>query len=456
MYLLEFLRKNIKAVTITTGLLLVCIGMVLSLGSIEKNADDATELPVKLQTEPLSGQGTDLASEPMAEPQAGSSEESKSVEEAEPVLTGEYELVYEGISVFNSGSAGTYFKYDDKYADLYMRKLSDSAGEYIELSLWSEQKEIWHTVNRDHAEEYPLFWMEDSEHLTLNQKSCYYVVEVDGTAYLMRYCVEMASDVVTMSYKVFGISTINLPGYFLGSEAPFDIGSISLYLVSNDVIAPVVYFPIEQMIDFADTVKGYMENGCLVASSLQGVFEVEASADRDNPIFPYMYDIFPWIPELVTEQNVNMEGIHSLEKLFTVLQNTLPTGTAVIMPDVMDDESCFITGDYYGDSDESYLTVRMKENGFYGGTLLIDNALNTDFTGYYNDGILTVTEIIDYPEQIPCEMEISFMNGKATVMITAASEWNIVEVGDVFLLDRNEKPKELEYLRNAENYPARE
>ena len=50
-------------------------------------------------------------------------------------------------------------------------------------------------------------------------------------------------------------------------------------------------------------------------------------------------------------------------------------------------------------------------------------------------------------------MEISFKAGRATVILTAAYEEGFAKVGDTFTLDRNEKPEEFEYLKNAEDIP---
>ena len=146
-----------------------------------------------------------------------------------------------------------------------------------------------------------------------------------------------------------------------------------------------------------------------------------------------------------------MEGIHSPKELLLALQKALPTSTSVTMPDVAADGSYFITGDYYSNSDESYLTVHRKEDGSYEGTLLIANWLIVDFAGDYDNAVLKATEIIDYPEQLPVEMEILFKNGKATVTITSGPD---VFVGGTVTLDRNEKPEVFEYLRNAEECPA--
>jgi len=477
MLFFDFLRKNKKALAAAGGLILVCACIALLVRAAGKDAaeqsheshgettgsedlsndpEDSAEKPSSApQTEQASGQGTEPVSEPVAEPQAESTEEPEPTKEPEPVLTAEYELIDEGINVFNSGGYDAYFKYRDVYADLYMRRLQDDTGEYIELSLWSDQNEMWHTVNHDLVEEvYFPFWWKNSEHLALDQRLCYYVVEIDGTVYLMRYCVETSSNVVTMSYKVFGISI--LTNHFEGSEDSLDAGSITVYLVSDSAVDPAVSFPIEEMTVFADTVKGYMEHGRLAASTLGGVFEFGGSADRDNPVSPYLYDIFPWIPELAAKCGVNTEGIHSPKQLLAALQDALPADDSVAMPDVAADGSYFITGDYYSDSDRSCLRVRMREDGSYGGRFLIDNALNAEFTGHYDNGILTATQIDNYPDHPPYEMEIFFQNGKATVTITADDEEYFIKVGETLTLDRNQKPEEFSYLRNAEDYPVRE
>lgn len=469
MHPFDFIWKNRKILAVV-GLILVCGGIALLMWTVRKDTDGQSyeshgeileNETTKTYAEPQIGQGTEteetFVTESLVETEEEVvvTEEATVTEESEPVLTDEYELIYEGINIFHSGTTGTYFKDKDICADLYVRRLQDDIEEYVELSLWSDQKEIWHTINSDYVEECSLFWQDDSSHLTLNQGMCYYVVELDETVYLMRYCVETASNVVTMCYKVFGISTIGLSG-FNGNEVPYDAGSISIFLATDSFTDTAVSFPVEQMVAFAETVKGYMENGHMVASTLHGVFELETSADRDNPISAYLYDIFPWIPELVTQHDVNTEGIYSSKDLLIELQKVLPNAASITMPDVAAEGDYFITGDYYSENDESYLLVRMKEKGYYEGTLLIANALNVYFTGCYNNKMLTATERMDSLESFPYEMEISFENGKATVTITATSEWSIVDVGNTFVLDRNEKPEDFECLRNVEDYSMRE
>ena len=453
-----------RALKVVAGLIIVCVSTGLFIwiagkGAAGQSQEALAEIPgnespmkaldsstAKFSDKPQSEQFSAQEAEPTEEPV----EEPESTSEPEPVLTAEYELIYEGISLFDVFDYAA-FKDMNTHADLYMRRLQDDTEEYVELSLWSDQKEIWYTINGDPAGEYDLFYWEHSECLALDQKQCYYVVPLDGTVYLMRYCVETASDAVTMSYKVFGINPM-LPYSFRGSEEPFDVGSITVYLVSNGSVGSDVSFPIEQMTAFADTVKGYMENGVLAASTLHSVFEFGSSADRDNPVSPYLYDVFPWLPELAAKCGVNTESIHSTKEMLTALQDTLPTDTSAAMPDAEADGTYFITGDYYSDSDESYLTVRLREDGSYGGHLLMDNALNMDFIGNYENGSLTAKQTDNYADGLPYEIEVFFRKGKATVTITAADEAYFIKVGETLIVDRNEKPESLEIMRNAEPY----
>lgn len=456
--------NRMKTGILIFSIIFLCTGCGWKENPVKDPKESTTESSVGPQTEQSSEQETESASEPVPEQQTKPTEEAESTEEpeltGEPVLTEEYELIYEGVSVFTSGTVGTYFKHKDICADLYRRRLQEDPGEYVELSLWADQKEIWHTEDQkpvddsNFAKDDYLFWQEGSEHPTVDRRLCYYVIPIDGDVYLMRYSVETASNAVTMSYKVFGIdSMIDSPDYYQGGETPVDAGSITVYLVADSDVDPAVSFPVDEMAAFADTVKGCMENGYLAVSTLRGAFEFSDSADRDNPVSPYLYDIFPWIPEMAAQHDISTEGIHSPEKLLTAIQKALPTDTAVTMPDVTADGKYFITGDYYSDSDESYLTVRRNEDGSYGGTLLINRLLYIQYAGHYDNGVLTAARISDYPDDPPYELEIFFKSGRATVTLTAAYEEGYVKAGDTFTLDRNQKPMEFDYLKNAEDIP---
>ncbi|MCM1191230.1 MAG: hypothetical protein NC123_04975 [Butyrivibrio sp.] len=432
--------------TAVAGALLFCISIALSACS-----DDTTPIPSERQavqeaereTFSTVGQESELLSGQEIREESVSEPVVESTEEPSPLLTEEYKLICEKINLFN-GSHYAAFQLNT-HGDLYMRRLQDDSGEYIELSLWSDQKEVWYTIDDDTEEYNDLFYEGHSERLTLGQKQCYYVIELDGIICLMRYWVETEQNAVTMSYKVFGIRPMYYS--FEGYESVFDIGSMTLYLVSNGEVDREVSFPVEQMTAFADTVKGYMENGHLAVSTLQGIFEVSSSADQDNPVFPYLYDIFPWLPELAAQCGVDMEGIRSSGKLLTAVQSALPVDASVAMPDVAADGSYFITGEYYNDGDESYLTVRRQEDGSYKGLFLLQNALYMDYTGYYDNGILICTQTDHDSDQSCYEMEVSFQNGKATVTMTAVEEEYFIDVGETLILDRNEKPEEVKSLK---------
>lgn len=413
--------------------------------------DSAADLSAELQAQQTAEPEAETTPEPTDEPQT---EDQEEVEPA-PILTEEYELIYEGVDLWENGGP-SFFKYGDDHADLYMRWLRDHTGEYVELSLWNGQNELWHTEN---INEYsgvtgvvsPMYYNNTDRYFSLDQRLCYYVVEIDGTVYLMRYSVETVSNAVTMSYTVFGTSYIPVAPQG-GYEEPFDFGSITVYLASDGVVDPSVSFPVDEMTAFADTVRDYMEKGQLAASTLQGVYEFGVSADRDNPVSPYLYDIFPWIPELIAAHSVDTEGIHSPKQMLAALQKILPADTSVAMPDVEPDGKYFVTGDYYSEDNESHLTIRMRENGVYGGTILIQNLIYENFAGYFKDGKLKVVLISDVDSSWPFDMEISFQNGKATATITALYEEPFyINVGDTFILDRNVKPYELRFLKNAED-----
>ena len=114
-----FLRENKKTLVAVAGLILVCVSIALSACSVEKNTAEqsheslaeiaGTENPVKnpendtmleshaeTQTEQSSEQGTEPASESVTESQP------ESTEKPEPILTADYELIYEGINIFDT------------------------------------------------------------------------------------------------------------------------------------------------------------------------------------------------------------------------------------------------------------------------------------------------------------------------------------------------------------------
>ena len=429
----EFQMKRNKktwlavAGAITAGL---CILVLTSKGF--KSMERSTLLPAKKQAEKLTEVVGSIAQAALQ------TQKNIVVKEAFPALNEEYELVYANIPIFQFGTTGSYFKDTDIYADLYRKEIWENGKEGVELSLWADRREIWHTIKNGDEKDftlYPLFWQENSTNITSNQYISYYVIEREDNVYLMRYRMEESDKEVTLSYKVFGMAGNSL--LHTASEVPYDADSISFYLVTDGMTEPEATFPVERMAAFYDTVKSYMENGISIA--------------KDNQAASYLYDIFPWLPEMAARQQINIEDMHSVREVLTQVQKSLPVDESVTMPELSSDGKYFITGNYYSNEDESFLTVKRKEDGSYEGILLIDNVLYTRFEGECRNGILTAVQSIEESEEPQSEMKISFENGKATVTFSNKSEINSIGEGDVFTFDSYAKPEEFRNLKNA--YP---
>lgn len=429
----EFQMKRNKktwlavAGAITAGL---CILVLTSKGF--KSMERSTLLPVKKQAEKVTEMIGSIAQAALQ------TQKNIAVKEAFPALKEEYELVYANIPIFQFGTTGSYFKDTDIYADLYRKEIWENGKEGVELSLWADRREIWHTIKNGDEKDftlYPLFWQENSTNITSNQYISYYVIEREDNVYLMRYRMEESDKEVTLSYKVFGMAGNSL--LHTASEVPYDADSISFYLVTDGMTEPEATFPVERMAAFYDTVKSYMENGI--------------SIDKDNQAAPYLYDIFPWLPEMAAGQQINIKDMHSVREVLTQVQKSLPVDESVTMPELSSDGKYFITGNYYSNEDESFLTVKRKEDGSYEGILLIDNVLYTRFEGECRNGILTAVQSIEESEEPQSEMKISFENGKATVRFSNKSEINSIGEGAVFIFDSYAKPEEFRNLKNA--YP---
>lgn len=429
----EFQMKRNKktwlavAGAITAGL---CILVLTSKGF--KSMERSTLLPVKKQAEKVTEMVGSIAQAALQ------TQKNIAVKEAFPALKEEYELVYANIPIFQFGTTGSYFKDTDIYADLYRKEIWENGKEGVELSLWADRREIWHTIKNGDEKDftlYPLFWQENSTNITSNQYISYYVIEREDNVYLMRYRMEESDKEVTLSYKVFGMAGNSL--LHTASEVPYDADSISFYLVTDGMTEPEATFPVERMAAFYDTVKSYMENGI--------------SIDKDNQAAPYLYDIFPWLPEMAAGQQINIKDMHSVREVLTQVQKSLPVDESVTMPELSSDGKYFITGNYYSNEDESFLTVKRKEDGSYEGILLIDNVLYTRFEGECRNGILTAVQSIEESEEPQSEMKISFENGKATVTLSNKSEINSIGEGVVFTFDSYAKPEEFRNLKNA--YP---
>lgn len=412
---------------ITAGL---CILVLTSKGF--KSMERSTLLPVKKQAEKLTEMVGSIAQAVLQ------TQKNIVAKEAFPALDEEYELVYANIPIFQFGTTGAYFKDTDIYADLYRKEIWENGKEGVELSLWADRREIWHTIKNGDEKNftlYPLFWQENSTNITSNQYISYYVIEREDNVYLMRYRMEERDKEITLSYKVFGIAGTSLLRTV--SEVPYDADSISFYLVTDGITEPEATFPVERLAAFYDTVKSYMENGISIA--------------KDSQAAPYLYDIFPWLPEMAARQQINIKDMHSVRKVLIQVQKSLPVDESITMSELSSDGKYFITGNYYSNEDESFLTVKRKEDGSYEGILLIDNVLYTRFEGECRNGILTAVQSIEESEKPQSEMKISFENGKATVTFSNKSEINCIGEGAVFTFDSYAKPVEFRNLKNA--YP---
>lgn len=440
------MKRNKKIWLAVAGAITVGLCLLVLTSKGFKSMERSTLLPVKKQAEKVTEMVGSIAQAALQ------AQKNIAVEEAFPALDEEYELVYANIPIFQFGTTGSYFKDTDVYADLYRKEILENGKEGVELSLWADRREIWHTIRNGDEKNftlYPLFWQENSTNITSNQYISYYVIEREDNVYLMRYRMEERDKEVTLSYKVFGIAGNSL--LHTASEVPYDADSISFYLVTDGITEPESTFPVERMVAFYDTVKGYMDNGYLVISGIQGEWENSISGDKDNQAAPYLYDIFPWLPEMAAGQQINIEDMHSVREVLTQVQKSLPVDESVTMPELSSDGKYFITGNYYSNEDESFLTVKRKEDGSYEGILLIDNVLYTRFEGECRNGILTAVQSIEESEEPQSEMKISFENGKATVTLSNKSEINSIGEGAVFTFDSYAKPEEFRNLKNA--YP---
>lgn len=376
MHTFNFLSNKKVLILLIVGFLLCGIGFLFLLDPAGK---EVAKLPKDNAAEEVVE--STIVHEEIENPEAikesnveQSVEDSEPVEISEPVLNEEYDLLYQGIDVFDGGTQDTYFK-NGRYADLYQRKVKDGAGEYTELSLWSEEKLIWHTVKEESDEYCPAYWQQPSENLTKDASISYHVLESDGNVYLLRYETALANDVMTMSYKIFGITdlTYSTEGY----EIPVESQSVSVYFLPEDTVLDMTYQK-KKVKSFLESVESHIMQGQLVAST-----------------------------------------------------------DAFLAPEPDEDAKYFIIEEYYSDSDASMMTLKRKEDGSFVGTLVIDNALYMDFTGEFEKEVLVATQADAYPDTNPYKLEVDFANGKAKIAVTDAPEEGFVKKGDSFLLERN-------------------
>ncbi len=212
--------------------------------------------------------------------------------ESSEKLTAEYMLRFEGVDIAGS----------DKKGKVYFRELTGAGGGTSELSLWADGEEIWTS----------------DEHMPVSAahvgQTSYYAVRVGGKNYIMEYTPYIGQGTDTAYYEIFSVDMD-------GNEKVIDkdiIGFIFMKKSSGEG-----YFPVKYMLDFAEKVKGYIDNGSLLVSTVSGTFEYDNSADKTNPVFPYLKFIYPWVYEQAASQKLDLDGFSSLEEVLEELEKGL-------------------------------------------------------------------------------------------------------------------------------------
>lgn len=185
---------------------------------------------------------------------------------------------------------------ENKESKLYFRE------DIGELSLWNHHEE--------------LVWKSDSHQpVALNHpgQRAYYVVTAADSSYLMEYTPYAGQGVGTPHYEIFSIDEH-------GNEKIFDEGEIGFLLFKKSDGQSC--FPIDDILGFYEKVKGYMENGKLLISTVQWSYDY-AGPDRDNH-FRYLEYIYPWIYETVGLENLDLNQYDSLEQVLIDVEKGLP------------------------------------------------------------------------------------------------------------------------------------
>lgn len=207
-------------------------------------------------------------------------------------LTDDYMLRCDGIDIAGSDKKGT----------VYFRELSGAGGGTSELSLWVDGELIWTS----------------DEHLPVSTahvgQTSYYAVDVDGKNCLMEYTPYVGQGTGTAYYEIF---TVDLNG----KEEVIDRDGVGFILMKKS--SGESYFPVDDMIAFAQKTKEYIENGKLLVSTVNGIFEYDNAEDTANTLFPYLKFIYPWIYEQAASQKLDLSQYISLEDALAKLEQGL-------------------------------------------------------------------------------------------------------------------------------------
>lgn len=210
-------------------------------------------------------------------------------------LTDEYILCYESIDIDGTDKKGT----------VYFRELFGIGGGESELSLWIDGEQIWRNDNRLGI---------STAHVG---QTSYYLVDYEGRTYFMEYNPYVGQGLGTLDYEIFSVDAN-------GNETTVEKGDIVFDLKNNG--AAEIRFPVDELISFAETVEGYIANGSLIVSTVNGVFEYDNSYDKENEIFPYLKSVYPWIYDEAVLYNINLNECSSLEEVLAKIEEELNSG----------------------------------------------------------------------------------------------------------------------------------
>lgn len=210
-------------------------------------------------------------------------------------LTDEYILCYESIDIDGTDNKGT----------VYFRELFGGGGGESELSLWIDGEQIWRNDNRLGI---------STAHVG---QTSYYLVDYEGRTYFMEYNPYVGRGLGTLDYEIFSVDAN-------GNETTVEKGDIVFDLKNNG--AAEIRFPVDELLSFAETVEGYIANGSLIVSTVNGVFEYDNSYDKENEIFPYLKSVYPWIYDEAVLYNINLNECSSLEEVLAKIEEGLNSG----------------------------------------------------------------------------------------------------------------------------------
>lgn len=277
------------AVLILTAVLI--FGLVVDKDGNVKAADSgkSQEQITELSAEPDKERQTEFIADAEQNKETESETEQEEVRE-QP--TDKYILRYEGVDI-----AGT-----DKKGTVYFCELNKGAGGEGELSLWIDGEQIWSGGNRlgistAHA-----------------GQTSYYAVDYNGRIYFMEYNPYVGQGMGTLDYEIFSVDAD-------GNETTVEKGGVVFDLKDNG--AGEIRFSVDELLLFAENVGGYIADGSLVVSTVNGAFEYDNSYDKDNEIFPYLKSVYPWVYDEAYFYGIDISECSSLEQVLTMIKDRL-------------------------------------------------------------------------------------------------------------------------------------